>query len=140
MGVVSPTRDSWQAFGRPDKIVYYGREGSPWPAAYGRTVRVARRGFNGMVLVDDACGEVVDSMGGTAKFWAILLDDVEPGIADAAAAAAVDWDVYRACTTCGAQTGEPCRARSGRVEGGRPDGAAEVLTHAHAAREVRVRR
>jgi hypothetical protein len=69
-----PRRDSWQGFGRPEKVVFYGRESEPWPAAEGRVCRVERHGFNGMMFVDDeAGGEVVASMGGTAKFWGLPL-------------------------------------------------------------------
>jgi hypothetical protein len=65
-------RDSWQGFGRPDTLIYYGRARSPWPAAEGRPVRVERQGFNGMTLVAVDDGQVVDSMGGTAKFWGVV--------------------------------------------------------------------
>lgn len=60
--------------------------------------------------------------------------DIEPGIASLVAAAAVDWTAYRACPTCKAASGEACRTMSGRVVGGRPDGAAQPLSHAHVAR------
>jgi hypothetical protein len=56
------------------------------------------------------------------------------------AVAAVDWAAYRKCSGCGAEIGTPCRSLSGAVVGGRPDGVATALPHAHAARQLRVRR
>lgn len=53
---------------------------------------------------------------------------------------ATDWAGYNACPTCRVAAGEPCRALSGRVAGGRPDGVATPLERAHAARRRRVRR
>lgn len=65
---------------------------------------------------------------------------IEPGIADIAAAAMVDWDSLRACPTCKRPTGKPCVSMSGRINGGQPDGEATPLPHAHVARKPRVRR
>lgn len=59
---------------------------------------------------------------------------------EAEAVAAVDWASYRKCSGCGAGIGTPCRSLSGAVVGGQPDGVATALPHAHAARQLRVRR
>lgn len=57
-----------------------------------------------------------------------------------AAAAAVDWRAYRACPTCRVPAGYACRALSGRIAGGYPDGVAALLPHAHAHRKRSTRR
>jgi len=51
------------------------------------------------------------------------------------AAPSVDWSKWRACPVCRAELGNPCRALSGRVEGGRPDGVATALPMPHAKRQ-----
>lgn len=48
-----------------------------------------------------------------------------------------DWDDWRKCQVCGAGTGAPCVARSGRVVYGRTDGVVVKLPQPHT---VRVRR
>jgi hypothetical protein len=54
---------------------------------------------------------------------------------------AVDWNAYRKCSqVCRAEIGQPCFSLSGRIVGGRPDGVRTPLTHAHAARKLRIRR
>lgn len=77
--MTQPRRDNWNGFGQPESIIYYGRGNEPWPAAEGRLVRISRHGFNGMTLVDDtAGGEVVARMGGTAKFWGLVVEGEQP--------------------------------------------------------------
>jgi len=51
-----------------------------------------------------------------------------------------DWSAWRTCRICRAGTGQPCVALSGRVAGGRPDGALTPLPRPHGARRRRVRR
>lgn len=60
-------------------------------------------------------------------------------IEEMAAVAAVAWETFRRCPVCRAEIGEACRALSGRVAGGRPDGVSTPLAHAHAARKRRTR-
>lgn len=61
---------------------------------------------------------------------------LEPGLTDLVADL-YDWMSMRACPICRSATGEACRALSGRVAGGRPDGKAVKLTRPHAARKRR---
>lgn len=61
-------------------------------------------------------------------------------IEEMAAVAAVDWDSYRSCSICRSSIGEACRALSGRVAGGRPDGVSTPLATPHAARKRRTGR
>ena len=56
------------------------------------------------------------------------------------AAGEVDWTAYQKCPVCKAELGQACRAMSGRIAGGRPDGKAWPLPHAHAARKRRAGR
>jgi hypothetical protein len=65
--MIDPTRNNWNGHGQPEALTYYGRGKAP--AATGLVVTVQRHGFNGMTMVDPF-GATVDSMGGTAKFWA----------------------------------------------------------------------
>ncbi len=58
----------------------------------------------------------------------------------AEAVEAVDWDAYRKCGGCGAETGNPCRSLSGSIVGGRPDGISTPITHAHVGRRRRAGR
>ena len=51
-----------------------------------------------------------------------------------------DWKAYRQCPICHAPAGLPCYTRSGRVEGGRPDGAAVTLDRPHIARKRSTRK
>lgn len=46
-----------------------------------------------------------------------------------------DWHAYRQCPICQAPAGLPCFTRSGRVDGGRPDGAAVTNARPHIARK-----
>ncbi len=85
----TPVRDSYNGHGQPATIIYYGRKSTP--AATGRTVRIERSGFNGMAFVDAATGEVIESVGGTAKFWATPV--TEPVTDDTAPRAARDVKV-----------------------------------------------
>lgn len=61
--------------------------------------------------------------------------------AAAAAAPATDWDAYGKCSqVCRQPTGKPCISQSGRIVGGRPDGALTPLAVPHAARKLLKRR
>lgn len=51
----------------------------------------------------------------------------------------LDWTEWRRCAACGAEIGEPCRARSGKVVGGHPDMARTDLVFPHKNRWPRVR-
>jgi hypothetical protein len=52
-----------------------------------------------------------------------------------------DWNLYRKCSqVCGAEIGQPCVSRSGRIVEGRPDGVRTVLAVPHVSRKRRVRR
>lgn len=51
---------------------------------------------------------------------------------------AVDWMAWRKCRVCNAVCGTPCTSRSGRIVGGRPDGAVRELEQPHTARRMRV--
>jgi len=50
------------------------------------------------------------------------------------------WLAYRKCTVCLQPTGSPCKATSGRVSHGRPDGVAVELAVPHPSRKRRSRR
>lgn len=45
-----------------------------------------------------------------------------------------DWGAYRRCPVCGQETGQPCVALSGAVEGGQPNGVLTRLETAHSKR------
>lgn len=60
---------------------------------------------------------------------------IEPGTADFAARALVDWWRWGKCPTCLSERGEPCYALSGRVAGNRPDGLIRALERTHAGRK-----
>jgi hypothetical protein len=49
----------------------------------------------------------------------------------------VFWRLWRKCTVCDAEIGEPCRSLSGTVAGGRPDGIETTLPRPHRARHPR---
>lgn len=54
---------------------------------------------------------------------------------------ATDWDAYGKCSqVCRQPTGKPCVSQSGRIVGGRPDGALTPLAAPHAARKLLKRR
>jgi hypothetical protein len=46
----------------------------------------------------------------------------------------IDWTSYRKCGICKAVTGLPCRAVSGAIARGRPDGAVKELAIPHPSR------
>ena len=51
-----------------------------------------------------------------------------------------DWDLYRKCSqVCGAETGQPCFSRNGKVVEGRPDGVRTELKVPHTTRKMRSR-
>jgi hypothetical protein len=52
----------------------------------------------------------------------------------------VDWNAYRACSTCLAKMGKPCFSRSGKIVGGQPDGIRTALPAPHGGRKLRVKR
>ena len=49
----------------------------------------------------------------------------------------IDWEAYRACPTCRALIGAPCRSRSGAVVDGRPDEVEVTLESPHVRRARR---
>ena len=51
--------------------------------------------------------------------------------------AEVDWNAWRHCQVCGAERGQPCVSRSGKVVDGRPDNARTELARPHLARKER---
>jgi hypothetical protein len=59
---------------------------------------------------------------------------------DAARRATFYPDDYRACPVCKVPLGEPCVSLSGRIVGGRPDGARTELSLPHTIRKLRIRR
>jgi hypothetical protein len=52
----------------------------------------------------------------------------------------VDWLNFRKCRVCNAASGDACISRSGRVTGGRPDGAITRLPLPHTLRRRRAGR
>ena len=53
---------------------------------------------------------------------------------------ATDWTAYRKCTTCLAETGQPCRTQSGLIVDARPDGIPFDMPIPHVYRRARVPR
>jgi hypothetical protein len=52
----------------------------------------------------------------------------------------VVWDDYRKCSICGVAIGKACRARSGRIVDGQPDGMEIELEVPHVGRKRRTGR
>jgi hypothetical protein len=48
-----------------------------------------------------------------------------------------DWSVYRKCPTCLVATGWACKALSGKVVNGHPDGCEHTLDEPHRTRPLR---
>lgn len=51
-----------------------------------------------------------------------------------------DWSAWRACGICRTPLGEPCRALSGRIVAGQPDGVRTALEVPHRGRKRRTGR
>lgn len=51
-----------------------------------------------------------------------------------------DWDEWRKCSTCAAETGQACTTLNGRIAAGRPDGVRTVKATPHISRSRRRRR
>jgi hypothetical protein len=49
----------------------------------------------------------------------------------------VNWENYRKCRICAAETGQACCSASSGIAGGQPDGIRTPLPRAHGGRERR---
>jgi len=69
--------------------------------------------------------------GTTWRSWRVMTDPRKT---------VVNWDAYRQCDGCRANTGEPCISLSGKVVNGHPDGCETPLERPHKSRRLRAAR
>jgi len=80
------------------------------------------------------------TVGKSGENWDTHLAKFSGAVLPREAPPLTDWSLYRKCSICDAEIGEPCVSQSGFIVGGQPDRVRTELAAPHKARKPRTRK